>query len=299
MSDGAGGNIEVLVDDAVYTEAPRWHDGALWFSDIGGGQVRRVCLDGRSEVFLSGVRTPSGLGWTRSSDLLVASIEESAIYRVGPDRIPRLFCGKESHGVPGTNDMATAGSRSYVTCTGYTNEKGLPMEARTRPVGKILLLDHETGDCRVVASDMKMPNGVAISPDGRRLVVAEAFAWRVVTFDISDDGSLSAPCVFAEFGGLVDGLALDAEGGVWVGNISKFQRLDAEGRLAEVVEAPGWSCVAPMLGGPDGRTLFMAASRMDDVDAIFDGRAKGRILTTRVRVPAAAEHIGTWNRRGE
>jgi sugar lactone lactonase YvrE len=280
--------VDVLVDDAVYTESPRWRDGALWFSDIGGGQVRRVWLDGRSEVVLSGIRTPSGLGWTRSGDLLVASIEDAAIYRVGPDKIPRLFCGPDRT-APGTNDMASAGSRSYVTCTGYVNEKGLSMEARARPVGKILLLDHETGDCRVVAGDMKMPNGVAVSPDGRRLVVCEAFANRVVTFDIAADGSLSGPSLFAEFERLVDGLALDAEGGVWVGAGSRFQRLDAEGRPTESVEAPGWSCIAPMLGGPDGRTLFMAASRMDDVDAIFEGRAKGRILTTRVRVPAAAD----------
>jgi sugar lactone lactonase YvrE len=288
QSDGAG-DIDVLVDDAVYTEAPRWHDGALWFSDIGAGTVRRVWPDGRQETVLSGMTTPSGLGWTPGGDLLVVSIEESAVYKVGPDRIPRLFCPRERHGVAGANDMATAGTRSYVTCSGFVYEKGLAMEAIARPVGKILLLDNETGAVRLVADGMRMPNGVAISPDGRRLVVAEVFAERAVIFDIGDDGALSGQRALADLDGLVDGLALDAEGGVWVGNASKFQRIDAGGRLAEAVEVPGWSCIAPMLGGPDGRTLFMAASRMDDPDAIFDGRAKGRILATRVRVPAAAE----------
>lgn len=289
MHSDVAGDIDVLVDDAVYTEAPRWHDGALWFSDIGAGKVRRVWLDGRQETVLSGMTTPSGLGWTPSGDLLVATIEESAIYRVGPDRIPRLFCPRERHGVVGTNDMATAGSRSYVTCSGYAYEKGLDTEAMSQPVGKILLLDNETGDVRVVASGMKMPNGVAISPDGRTLVVAEVFATRVVKFDIGADGSLSAQRTLAEFSHLVDGLALDAEGGVWVGGASKFQRIDTDGGLSDAVEVPGWSCIAPMLGGPDGRSLFMAASQMDSPDAIFEGRAKGRILATKVRVPAAAE----------
>jgi sugar lactone lactonase YvrE len=288
MTDAAVGEIEVLVDDAVYTEAPRWRDGALWFSDIGGGKVRRIWPDGRQETVLSSIRTPSGLGWTRSGDLLVASIEESAVYRVGPDKVPRLFCGRDRHGVAGANDMVTAGGRSYVTCSGFGAEKGVTMEQRAQPVGKILLLDHETGDCRIVASDMKMPNGVAVSPDGRTLVTCEAFANRVVAFDIAQDGSLSSPRVFAQFDGLVDGLCLDAEGGVWVGAVSRFQRVDAEGRPSDVVEVPGWSCIAPMLGGPDGRSLFMAASQMDGPDSIFEGRAKGRILTTRVRVPAAA-----------
>ena len=284
-------DIEILVDDAIYTESPRWHDGTFWFSDIGAGQVCSVSPDGRKEVVLSDIPTPSGLGWTCSGDILIASILMSTIFRVGPDKVPQIFCGPQQHGTLGTNDMATAGSRSYVTCAGRQFQNGDSFDILSQPVGKILLLDHETGTCRTVASGMKMPNGVAISPDGRTLVVAELFAQRILKFDIYTDGSLSEPHVFAQLETMVDGLCLDAEGGVWVGTTSanRFQRIDPRGNLAETVEVPGWGCIACMLGGTDGRSLYMAVSQMENPDAIFNGKAKGQILRTKVEVPATPE----------
>jgi len=58
------GPAQVLVDNQQFTESPRWHDGACWFSDIATGEVCRVSLDGTREVWVSGMKGPSGLGWT-------------------------------------------------------------------------------------------------------------------------------------------------------------------------------------------------------------------------------------------
>jgi sugar lactone lactonase YvrE len=284
---------KILYDRGIFMESPRWRGGAYWFSDIGAGQVLRAFPDGRQEVVLDGLAGASGLGWTRSGDLLVASLVHHAIYRVDAGGVRRVFCGPEQHGTFSTNDMATAGSRSYVTCSGRGYEVGSDAAALAQPVGKILLLDHDTGVCRTVADGMKMPNGVAITTDGRTLIVAELYARRVLRFQIKPDGGLSTQTVLAEFDHIVDGLCLDAEGALWLGTgLHRFQRVSANGEPLEAVEVPGWSCVAPMLGGPDGRTLIMAANQMDTPDAIFDGRAMGRILTARVRTPAAAEFTG-------
>jgi sugar lactone lactonase YvrE len=284
-------DLEIVVDNAIYTESPRWHNGAFWFSDIGAGQVCRVSSAGEKEVVLSDIPTPSGLGWTQSGDLLIASIHTSTIFRVGADNVPKILFGPEQHGTFGTNDMATAGSRSYVTCAGRVYQDGDSFETLAQPVGKILLLDHEAGTCQTVASGLKMPNGVAISPDGRTLIVAELFAQRILKFDIQADGSLSESRVFAQLDTMVDGLCLDAEGGVWAGATAtnKFQRIDPQGKFAEVVDVPGWGCIACMLGGADGRDLYMAVSQMETPDAIFNGQAKGRILKARVAIPAAPE----------
>jgi sugar lactone lactonase YvrE len=290
MKDLAAGEIEVLADGVGYTESPRWHDGALWFSDMGRGVVYRVAPGEAAQAMVSTVRTPSGLGWTRAGDLLVVSIDDAAIYKVRRDGVPEMFCGYERHGVHGTNDMATAGARSYITCSGRVFGKDDGWDVLSLPVGQILLLDHETGAARVVAGGMKMPNGVAISPDGKTLITAEVFAQRVLAFDIAPDGALSGQRVFADVGHGLDGLCLDAEGCVWIGGAGTngFQRIAPGGAVVDVVEVPEWTCIAPMLGGPDGRDLFMAASQMDDLDAIFDGRANGRMLRARVSVPAAA-----------
>lgn len=294
MEDATLGNgLAVLVDDAVYTEAPRWHDGALWFSDIGAGLVRRILPDGTSEIMVRDVPNPSGLGWTQTGDLLVTGLHNATIYRIGKDGSAKVFCGPEAHGTFGTNDMATAGSRSYVTCSGRVYQEGDDFAALAQPTGKILLIEHDTGACRIVADGMRMPNGIAISADGKTLVVNELFAMSVLKFAIARDGSLSEKQIFATYDTIIDGLCLDAEGGVWVGGTGtqRFQRFDADGNRAGHVAVPEWGAIAPMLGGPDGRTLFMAVSQMDSPDAIFEGRAKARIVSTRVPFTAAAEAV--------
>jgi len=286
------GPVQVLVDKQQFTESPRWHDGACWFSDIATGEVCRVSLSGEREVFVSGMKGPSGLGWTQDGDMLLACLFDGTIWRIGPDRVPRPFVTPDRHGTNGTNDMATAGSHSYVTCSGYTLEEGDDGSNTDHSDGCILLVEHETGACRKVAENLKMPNGIAISPDGKTLTVSELFAARILRYDIEPDGSLSNHRIFLEPGYMVDGLCLDAEGGLWFGgstNGNRFQRVDSEGNPAGHVRIEGFTPIAPMLTGPDGRMLLLCVNHIDEPQDILLGKARARILTVQVDVPAAPE----------
>ena len=239
--------LELLVDDAVFGESPRWHDGELWFSDIGADKVWRIASDGTRKLALSSVRAPSGLGWTRSGDMLVTSLHDHTIYRMGPDGAARPFCGPEQHGTVGTNDMATAGSRSYVSCAGRVYQMGDTMDQIAAPVGKVLLIDHDSGAVRTVADGFRMPNGITFTPDGNKLVFAEVFASRLVKFDIEPDGSLVNESVFAALDGSADGIWMDAEGAVWSattcltspGN-TRWERVDATGKVLELDPRARW-----------------------------------------------------------
>jgi sugar lactone lactonase YvrE len=286
--------LEMLVDDAVFGESPRWHGGALWFSDIGGNKVWRVAPDGTRQVMLSTVQGPSGLGWTREGDLLVTSISDHTIYRMAPDGTARPFCGPEQHGTFGTNDMATAGSRSYVSCAGRVYQMGDTIEEIAAPVGKVLLLDHDSGAVRIVADGYRMPNGIAFTPDGRGLVFSEVFASRLVQFDVAADGSLSNERVFADLDGSADGIWMDAEGAVWSATTNmasgetRWERVDATGRVLDAIPVPdGFHAIACALGGDDGRDLFLVANKTETPDDVWNGRAKSRLFKTRVEVPTA------------
>jgi sugar lactone lactonase YvrE len=290
MSDAH--ELELLVDDAIFGESPRWHAGALWFSDIGGDKVWRIASDGTRTAALSTVRGPSGLGWTRSGDMLVTSLVDHTIYRVGPDGEARAFCGPEQHGTLGTNDMASAGSRSYVTCAGRVYQMGDTMEQIAAPVGKVIMIDHDTAAVRTVAQGYAMPNGIAFTPDGKSIVFSELFASRLVQFDVAADGTLSNERTFAVLDGFADGICMDAEGAVWASTGSAerchWQRVDASGKVLESIPlGGGWHCIACALGGEDGRDLFLVANKTETPDDVWNGRAKSRVYRTRVTVPAA------------
>jgi sugar lactone lactonase YvrE len=247
--------FEVVFDGGIFCEGPRWHCGSLWFSDIGGGKVWRVKPGGEPEVVVSTIKGPSGLGFTAAGDMLVASLVDATVHRVGNDGTAAPFCGPDKHGTWGTNDMATAGSRSYVTCSGRKHQSGESLEDIAQDTGKILMIDHDTGDCQVVASGYRMPNGIVVASGGKRLIVAELFAKRLLEFDIAADGTLSNMRVFAALDCYADGLCLDAGGSVWVGTGAAFLKVDSSGNVVDSISFPGWNCVAPALGGSDGRDL--------------------------------------------
>jgi sugar lactone lactonase YvrE len=132
------------------------------------------------------------------------------------------------------------------------------------------------GTVTTVAEDLGFPNGMVVLP-GRVLVVAETFAGRLTAFDVGDDGELSGRRVWAQFGeppqtedvgeavGLLevapDGICADAEGSLWVADAlhNRVLRVREGGEIQEEI-APGTGVFACMLGGDDGRTLYLCAA---------------------------------------
>lgn len=282
--------LEIVVDDAIFGESPRWYGGALWFSDIGANKVWRLTPDGQRQLVVSSVQMPSGLGWTQSGELLVASIHDSAVYRMDSDGSVRQFAAVRTLGAIGTNDMATVGSRSYVSCAGRVYQTGDTIEQISAPVGSVVMIDHETGLARKVADGYRMPNGIVVTPDGARLIFSELWASRLLQFNIAADGSLTNETVFALLDGHADGICIDNGGAVWVatggGERNAWQRIEAGGRVLEVIPAiEGYNAIACWLGGEDGRDLYLVANAMNDPSDIYTGKARSRVLRTRVKIP--------------
>jgi sugar lactone lactonase YvrE len=113
------------------------------------------------------------------------------------------------------------------------------------------------GAARVVAEGLRFPNGIAVSADHRRLVVAEMDGACLADYDIAPNGDLKFR---GRFGSMKspDGICLDRQDAVWVAAFEEdaFIRLDANGRELQRIEVPGRRAIACALGGPERRTLF-------------------------------------------
>ena len=155
--------------------------------------------------------------------------------------------------------------------------------------GAIGLVD-PAGTVRLVATGLAVPNGIALLPDGSTLVVSVTNGSRILAFPTKGDGSLGAPSVFADLGEHrhPDGLCVDIEGGVWVGcyDSGEFLRVVAGGTVTHRIAIDrGWA-IAPALGGPDGRTLFMVVNQTTS-EGLVKGESTGWIMQARVQVPGA------------
>ncbi|WP_258558147.1 SMP-30/gluconolactonase/LRE family protein [Rhodococcus sp. AG1013] len=279
--------IETITTGLAFPECPRWREGRLWFSDIYRGVVLRLDpATGEVERVVEVPGQAGGLGFLPDGRLLVASVQERKVYRLEDDGT--LTVHADLHGIAPwhLNDMAVdASGRAYVGNYGDDSAPPAP------PFPADLAMVEPDGTAHVVATEMLFANGMVITPDGATLIVAETRAspGRLTAFTIEADGSLVNRRTLVEFDDaavLPDGIALDAEGSVWVASPFNQEviRVTAAGEVAERIAVPHPYAVA--LGGEDGRDLFVCtADTWVPEDAIRIGG--GAIRRLRVQVPGA------------
>ena len=271
MADHA---IRTVLDGMSYLEGPRWHAGRLYVSDFYTGDVVAVDLDGGAdpETVANVPAQPSGLGWMPDGSMLVVSMRDRRVLRVRDGGAPEVHADLSELAPWHLNDMVVdSRGRAYVGNFGFDLMSGAPI----RTAG-IIRVDAD-GSAAVAAEDLRFPNGTVILPDARTLVVAETLGGRLTAFDLGDDGTLSNRRVWAKLsetadtedlgeliaaGGVApDGMALDAEGAIWVADAlgGPVLRVREGGEILEEI-SPGTGVFSCALGGADGRTLVMCAA---------------------------------------
>jgi sugar lactone lactonase YvrE len=271
----------VVVDGLAFPEGPRWRDGRLWFSDM-GGQVVVVDEDGSARTVLDDIPggPPSGLGWLPDGRLLVVATEGRTVLALGSDGSLTRHADLSGVASYGCNDMVVgAAGRAYV---GSCDLAGIP-----RPATSELVIVHPDGQVEVGDPAMRFPNGSVITPDGRTLIVAETFGQCLTAFTIDDEGRLGDKREWAAVPlTSPDGICLDEEGCVWFADAAgnACVRVAEGGEVRDRVETDQ-AVFACTLGGPDGRTLFALTSTFPIGDA---RRSRpGRIVAYEVTVPGS------------
>jgi sugar lactone lactonase YvrE len=255
----------VVSDDIWFGEGPRWRDGRLWFGDWAELAVRSVTPEGVLATELAvGDSRPSGSGWTPDGDLLFVSMEHRQVRRAKPDGTVSVHADLAGFSTWLWNDMVVdAEGRAYAGEFGFDfngemEKRGIPSLVADHPTAKLVRIQPD-GRAELADADMHFPNGSVITPDGSTLIVAETLGRCLTAFDIGTNGALSNKRVWAPLGErLPDGICLDADGAVWFANPASPEcvRVAPGGQVLEVIDT-ALPCFACMLGGADGRTLFM------------------------------------------
>jgi sugar lactone lactonase YvrE len=274
--------LETVVDGLTFPEAPRWHDGTLWFSDFYSHRVLRVDGGGRLQTVVEVPNRPSGLGFPADGTVLIVSMLDRRLLRFDGRRL-HVVADLSSFATGPCNDMVLDGQgRAWVGNFGFDHHHG---EA---PRTTCLVRVDPDGTVTRVADDLFFPNGTAITPDGRTLIVAETRGHRLTAFAIEPAGTLTGRRVFAPLDDCFpDGICLDAEGAVWVSDARtpRVLRVFDGGRVERAIATGDRNAYACMLGGADRRTLYICTNTGSG-PAMAETRA-GRIESVRVDVPGA------------
>lgn len=276
--------LQPFIGGLAFPEALRWRDGALWFSDFYFRRVQRATPDGTVQTVVELDDQPSGLGWLPDGRLLVVGMKKRQLLRLDAGGL-HVVAELSAYAAGDCNDMLVdPQGRAYI------GNFGFDLHAREPFAPTKLLMVAPEGTVHAVAGDMHFPNGMALTPDGRTLVVAESYGQRLTAFDVNADGSLHGRRVWAGFAGKVgpDGICLDAEGAIWIASpVSREVLRVREG--GEVTHRIGTSeqALACALGGVDGRTLYVATGRVMVTPEQSRAARGGAIWQVRVQVPGA------------
>lgn len=280
--------MRTLITGRGLVESPRWHEGRLWFADWIAGEILAVDTDAQAEVVVRHQSLPLCFDFLPDAAPLLVSAPALALLRVHGDGSTSTYADLAHLSPYPSNDIVVDGrGNTYVNNGNFDFASG-PPAGDTAP-GFVALATPD-GVATVVAEDLAFPNGMAVTADGRTLIVAESYRNRLTAFDIDASGGLSARRVWAELGdGVPDGICIDADGAVWYADVpnKRCVRVAEGGQVLQTVDLDR-GAFACMLGGADGATLFIVAAQWHGMQSLGgDLPWEGQLLSTPAPAPGA------------
>jgi len=275
--------LSILLDGGRYFEGPRWHAGRLWFVDCMERTLLSLSPSGEREQHAKFEDdTPCGIGILPDGRLVVLTMYRKRLMTYADGKLS-LYADLSGIATGTIDDMIVDGlGRAYVGDLGFD----MPPPPDRGACGRIILVMPD-GAARVVAEGLRFPNGIAVSADHRRLVVAEMDGACLADYEIEADGSLKFR---GRFGSMKspDGICLDQQGAVWVAAFEEdaFIRLDQSGRELQRIEVPGRRALACVLGGAERKTLF-CLSAATSYEELRQRKSSARIDVIDVEIAGA------------
>ena len=276
--------VPVHQANALTGEAPFWDErtGTLWWIDIQGQRLLGFSpKSGQQQVH--NLPSMPGLVAARDQGLVVGL--EDGLYGFDP-----------SHGLGAclvpveADDPRTRINDGKVDGEGRLWFGTMDKTGSGEPIGRLYRLDRD-GMLRAWRSDVAVPNAIAFAPDGKTFYFTDSRTRVVEAMRYArDSGEPSDAEILVRYNESEspDGACVDAEGALWIAVVNghRLERRLPDGTLDTIVELPVSRPTMPMLGGSDGRMLFITSQRRFlSTDRLNAEPLAGDLLAVRVDVP--------------
>lgn len=257
-----GLSFDVVLDARLELgEGPLWDEATqrLWCVDILRGDIHRFDPDSDLHESFHADRMIGALAVHDDSLVLIATERGFETWNPGVDE-PRLIAAVES------DDHATRMNDGKVDQNGEMWAGTMRMNG-DGPAGSLYRLNR-SGVAQQMIPDLQLSNGLGWTPDGSGLYVIDSLRQIVTRYGLSKEGEPREPTVIIDTAGLSgvpDGLAVDAEGSLWVcfwggGCVRRF---DPAGRMILELALPVTNPTSCAFGGADLDRLFVTSSRLE------------------------------------
>jgi gluconolactonase len=255
-----GAVLKKVSDQFSFTEGPAVDkQGTIYFTDQPNDKIWKYDTDGNLSQFAEKMGRSNGLYIDRKGNILACADEKNELWRIDPKtkKVTVLLTDYEGKKHNGPNDLwPDKKGGIYFTDPFYPR----PWWSHKTPflaAQNVYYLPKGKTQAIMVATDLKQPNGIVGSPDGKYLFVADIRDSKTYKYEINKDGSLTNRQLFAPLGS--DGITLDKQGNVYMTGrgVTVF---DPSGKKIMNIPVPAKWTANLCFGGKDRKTLFITAS---------------------------------------
>jgi len=259
IADGA--RLEKIAGGFVFTEGPAADKaGNVFFTDQPNDRiVKWSAADNTCTDWLKPAGRANGTYFDKDGNLLACADGQNELWSIKPDKtvtvLVKEFGGKRLNG---PNDLwIRPDGALYFTDPLYRRDYWKRDPATQQAGEHVYFLAADRKSVKCVATDLKQPNGIIGTPDGKTLYVADIGAGKTYSYSVQADGSLAGKHLFCELGS--DGMTLDNEGNVYLTGkgVTVFDRTGK--KIEHVDVAENWTGNVTF-GGKDRDLLFITAS---------------------------------------
>ncbi len=265
--------IERIATGFRFTEGPAYYgDGKyLLFSDIPNDALLRWDeITGQVATLRNPAGSPDGNTRDRQGRLISCELGSRTLTRTEHDGTVTVLADSfQGTRLTGPNDVVVKSDGSIWFSDNGAGIRGnyLGDKAPQEMPYRVYRLDPATGVLSIAVGDMQRPNGLAFSPDEKRLYVVDTPGGPRTTwvYDVDGERAVNGRLFFDDSPGYADGIRVDTEGNVWAG-MSGGEGYDGvavfapDGTLLGRILLPE-RCANLCFGGRKRNRLFMTASQ--------------------------------------
>ncbi|MGB3760026.1 MAG: SMP-30/gluconolactonase/LRE family protein [Rivularia sp. (in: cyanobacteria)] len=249
--------LEKLFGGLKFTEGSLWHpDDFLLFSDIPANTLYKWTTDGIT-VFRRPAGNPNGNTLDRENRLITAQHNRKLTRTEKNGKVTVLAERYQNKRLNSPNDVVVKSDGSiYFTDPPY----GIKKEDEELGFYGIYRWQ-ENGNLTLLNKEMVRPNGIAFSPDEKKLYVSDSEKLHIQVFDVKPDGTLTTGKVFAELpgtDGVPDGMKVDSKGNIYCTGSGGVWIFSPDGKLLDKINVPE-NATNLAWGNKDYKTLYITA----------------------------------------
>ncbi len=255
-----GEKLQKLADGFLFTEGPACDRvGNVFFTDQPNDRIMKWGIDNRLTTFLQPCGRANGLCFDAAGNLWACADEKNELWRINDGgKSTIILSNYNGKLLNGPNDVWIRPDGGLYFTDPYYKREYWKRGPKEQDVEGVYYLSPDTKKYIRVVDDMKQPNGIIGTPDGKTLYVSDIAGGKTYRYQIQPDGSLQGKTLFCEMGS--DGMTLDGEGNVYLTGHGVFV-FDSTGKKIEEIKVPEAWVGNVCFGGQDRRTLFITASK--------------------------------------